>query len=161
MQQQNLKDNGMKKEVSVSAFLVLAGFASTFALATEPPCSAAWSKRTQDQCNAGGTQDMTRCLGTKLREADKELNKVYAGLKADLVEPSAVTRAQRSWVAYRNAECTYQSSGYACDSGTSGMCSLSSGFCQMQLTCERVNLLRKHIEAKCNGCPVRKSDGSK
>jgi uncharacterized protein YecT (DUF1311 family) len=138
--------------------VIIALLFSALAWSAEPPCTDSWIKKTQE-CDDGGTQNMTRCFGAKRQEADDELNDIYGQLKADLVDPRVFVKAQRSWIAYRDAECTYQSSGYACDSGISGMCSLSSGLCQIRLTCERVKLLREHIDTKCNGCPVRKSDG--
>jgi uncharacterized protein YecT (DUF1311 family) len=129
------------------------------AFAGGPVCSANWVEKIKSECSDGGTQDMTRCLGKKGQLVDDLLNKEYKNLKEDLTDPSDLIKAQRAWLAYRDSECNYQSSGYSCDSGISGMCSISTGICRMNLSCERIKLIREHIGTKCNGCPARKSDG--
>lgn len=120
-------------------------------------CTGDWIEKSQQSCDFGGTQDFIRCLDIKIQKTDAILNKKYRLLKDDLVDPSDLVKSQRSWIAYRNSECVYQSSGTVCNSGNRGMCDISSGICKMRLTCERVMLLREHIKAKCNGCPARKS----
>lgn len=140
-------------------FLLTLLFVSFTSFAGGPVCSANWVEEVKSECSGGGTQDMTRCLGKKGQLVEDILNKEYKSLKEDLADPSELVKAQRTWLSYRNAECAYQSSGYVCDSGISGMCSISKGICQMNLSCKRIKLIREHIGTKCNGCPVRKSDG--
>ena len=143
----------------ISAFIVLICLLSSSALASDAQvCTDPWMAKVSNECGGGAGQEMQRCFGARRQEADTELNKVYGQLKADLVSPNDLVKAQRAWLNYRDAECNYQASGYACDTGISGMCSLTIGMCQMQLTCGRVKVLREHIEEKCNGCPERKSD---
>ena len=121
-------------------------------------CTDRWLAKVSNECGGGAGQEMQRCFGARRQEADTKLNKVYGQLKADLVSPSILVKAQKAWLNYRDAECNYQASGYACDTSVSGMCALTIGICQMRLTCNRVKILREHIEEKCNGCPVRKSE---
>jgi len=122
-------------------------------------CTAEWLADTDLKCGIGGTQDTIRCYVKAVRNASVELNRVYQDLEADLAEPGQLIRAQRAWLSYQREECGYQASGYDCDNGIAGMCSLSHGVCELRLTCERVERLREHTAAKCNGCPPRKSDG--
>lgn len=129
------------------------------AFASDSVCSGNWVEKVKSECSDGGTQGMTRCLGKKGQLVDDILNKEYKNLKEDLTDPSQLVKAQRLWFAYRNSECRYQSSGYSCNSGISGMCSISTGICRMNLTCDRIKLIREHIRMKCNGCPARKSEG--
>jgi len=103
-----------------------------------------------------GAEGIAQCAGEARDKSTHELNRVYNELRADLVNPRPLVRAQRSWLAYRTAQCEYQSSGYDCESGVSGMCSVERAVCQVHLTCERVRKLREHMQEKCNGCPVRK-----
>ena len=129
------------------------------ASAADVICAEKWVEKAKEACDSGHTQEFSRCLGKKRQQADNALNQDYKKLKDDLVDPADLIKAQRSWITYRDNECAYTSSGYDCTSGISGMCSISTGICEMQLTCERVRRLREHIEYKCNGCPPRKSDG--
>jgi uncharacterized protein YecT (DUF1311 family) len=125
------------------------------AVAEEKLCSSEWVQKVA-QCD-----DISKCAGDALVQSDTELNRVYSELKADLVKPKSFIQAQRAWLAFRKAECEYQSSGYNCESGISGMCSIERAMCGVHLTCERVRKLRGHIEENCNGCPVRKGDATR
>ena len=135
--------------------LAIAMLLAVPASAEETLCSSAWVQKLA-QC-----EDIARCAGEARVQSDRELNRLYNELRADLVDPKPLVQAQRSWLAYRKAECEYQSSGYDCESGVSGMCSVERAACQVHLTCERVRQLREHIQEKCNGCPVRKSSAAR
>jgi len=123
--------------------------------AQERLCSPAWVQKLA-QC-----EDIGRCAGDARAQSDRELNRVYNELRMDLQDPRPLVQAQRAWLAYQKAECEYQSSGYDCESGMSGMCSVERAMCQVHLTCERVRKLREHIQQKCNGCPVRKTGAAR
>lgn len=63
-------------------------------------------------CN--GTQsEMNECAASGYRQADAALNSVYQRLVARLTEPgrARLREAQRAWVAYRDEECDFMSSG--------------------------------------------------
>jgi uncharacterized protein YecT (DUF1311 family) len=111
-----------------------------------------------ENCDGGTGQEMQRCFGEWRHKAVSELNKIYGQLKADLLTPEDLVKAQRAWSAYRDAECGYRASGYACDTGIAGMCSLTLGICEMKLNCDRVKVLLEHMKEKCNGCPARKDN---
>ncbi|HET6934674.1 MAG TPA: lysozyme inhibitor LprI family protein [Candidatus Angelobacter sp.] len=60
------------------------------------------------QCeNAGTTVETTNCYADELKKADAELNKIYKAALADLEGKDAVKlrKAQRAWMAYRDAQC--------------------------------------------------------
>ncbi|WP_279483126.1 lysozyme inhibitor LprI family protein [Aureimonas sp. SK2] len=66
-------------------------------------------------CTDPQTQtDMTLCAQADLDTADERLNALYATmrerLKGDDAKLTLLRDAQRAWVAYRDAECAFQSS---------------------------------------------------
>jgi uncharacterized protein YecT (DUF1311 family) len=126
--------------------------------AAQEVCSDSWNNNWKEKCDQGGFQEMSRCFGEQIAQADKELNRLYSELRQDLVDPKPLVSAQRAWLRFRDAECVYDTSGYDCNSGIAGACSLSAGLCQMKLACDRIKQLRLHTENKCDGCPPRKSD---
>lgn len=83
--------------VTLSAFLTAAG-----------PSTAA----RVDCKNAVAQNDMNFCADLAYRAADRQLNAVYRKLSShlDAREKDLLTRAERAWVAFRDKECTYQSS---------------------------------------------------
>ena len=122
-------------------------------------CSVAWKTEWEAKCGGiGAFQAMSRCFAEKVAETEKELNQLYTELRTDLVDPKPLINAERAWIRFRAAECSYAASGYDCSSGISGMCNLSQGLCIVELSCDRINQLREHLNKKCNGCPERKSD---
>lgn len=123
----------------------------SWASAQAPICSPDWLQNLV-QC-----EETARCAGEARTQSNQELGRAYNELRADLVDPRPLISAQRAWLAYRKAECEYQSSGYDCESGLSSGCSVERAMCSVYLTCERVRKIREHIQEKCNGCPVRKS----
>jgi uncharacterized protein YecT (DUF1311 family) len=74
-------------------------------------------------CNpAGSTIEMAACAGDSFQKADRQMNTVYARLlaKAQTMDKDSVTgtsdkavdrlrKAQRAWVAWRDAECPLRS----------------------------------------------------
>jgi uncharacterized protein YecT (DUF1311 family) len=59
--------------------------------------------------------DMTYCAGWVFKKNDAALNDVYGRLKDNYTKietaKSALTKAQRAWVAFRDAECTLEAVG--------------------------------------------------
>ena len=59
--------------------------------------------------------DMDECAGNEVRQADARLNTLYGDLqrrlKGDPDTAKLLTAAQRAWIAYRDAECGFSSSG--------------------------------------------------
>jgi uncharacterized protein YecT (DUF1311 family) len=66
-------------------------------------------------CAAAQTQaDMNACAAQQYQKSDAALNQVYAQLKAKLTDPqqqNLLVAAERAWVAYRDAECGFETSG--------------------------------------------------
>lgn len=54
------------------------------------------------------TVDMKQCLSIELADEDRELNRVYKALRADQDNTAngLLKAAQRSWIEYRDNECT-------------------------------------------------------
>lgn len=70
-----------------------------------------------DDCSdaQGGQAGLDECADNSFKKADAELNKLYKEIEARLKDDPDTTKllvtAQRAWIAYRDAECTFQSSG--------------------------------------------------
>ena len=58
---------------------------------------------------------MNQCADAQYRLADRTLNATYGKLLAKLSPPgrSALQTAQRAWLAYRDAECAFETAGSA------------------------------------------------
>jgi len=95
-------------------------------------------------------------LSEELRKADQALNHTFreienrlsddAGAKARLVS------AQRAWIAFRDAECTFQSSGD--DGGTAAPMAIAA--CRTALTTDRTEQLKAYLNCAEGDltCPV-------
>ncbi|WP_043613284.1 lysozyme inhibitor LprI family protein [Ensifer sp. ZNC0028] len=71
-----------------------------------------------DECaDASDQATMNACAGKALKASDAELNALYrqiqGRLKDDAEKTKLLVTAQRAWVAYRDAECDFASSGVA------------------------------------------------
>lgn len=71
-----------------------------------------------DECaDASDQATMNACAGKALKASDAELNTLYkqiqGRLKDDADKTKLLVTAQRAWVAYRDAECDFASSGVA------------------------------------------------
>lgn len=65
-------------------------------------------------CGSVGNQNsMTLCAGQDHDAADRELNVIYGELLESISAPGQETlrRAQRKWIAYRDAQCAFASAG--------------------------------------------------
>ncbi len=68
-------------------------------------------------CPGATTQmELNQCAGATAKAADDELNSLYKQVRARLRGDDATTKllvaAQRAWIAYRDAECTFAASGF-------------------------------------------------
>lgn len=95
---------------------------------------------------ASGVVDfaMADCAGDETGRHDKALNLVYRQLNTLLTpeDRAALVKSERAWIAYRDAECAYQS---ATERGGT-MERLIYANCQMALTMERENELKSDLE---------------
>ncbi|MFZ5671918.1 MAG: lysozyme inhibitor LprI family protein [Pseudomonadota bacterium] len=70
-----------------------------------------------DACDnaTGGQAGLDQCYDQLFKKSDAELNKLYKQIEVRLKGDAATTKllvtAQRAWVAFRDAECNFQSAG--------------------------------------------------
>lgn len=84
----------------------------------------------------GETQfEINQCAAADARRDDAELNRVYS----KLTKSPELIAAQRAWVAYRDAECTYERAA----EGGGSMASLTESTCRSNRTKERIKLLKE------------------
>jgi uncharacterized protein YecT (DUF1311 family) len=95
----NLEENSMRRLVLIAA-VTLAGLSTAKAL---------------DCDNAPDQATMKLCADTALKATDKRLNMIYRAITRRLADdPEATKRlvtTQRAWIAFRDAECSFRSSG--------------------------------------------------
>ncbi|MHA3539631.1 lysozyme inhibitor LprI family protein [Yersinia enterocolitica] len=62
--------------------------------------------------NAATQQDMNQCANSDYKKADAELNRTYKDLlaKTTVAQRPLLKSAQLTWIKYRDADCTFQSS---------------------------------------------------
>ena len=100
-------------------------------------------------CDNPVTQsDMTYCAGWQFKKDDAGLNDVYGRLKENYTEipaaKSALTKAQRAWVAFRDAECELEAAGE--EGGTAQPMIYSQ--CLSRLTTLRTEQLQKRLDCQ-------------
>ncbi len=100
-------------------------------------------------CDNPVTQkDMTYCAGWQFKKDDACLNDVYSRLKTNYAEipkaKTALTKAQRAWVAFRDAECTLEAVGE--EGGTAQPMVFNQ--CLSRLTTLRVEQLQKRLDCQ-------------
>ncbi|MBS0057056.1 lysozyme inhibitor LprI family protein [Yersinia sp. Marseille-Q3913] len=64
-------------------------------------------------CNNAMTQlDMNQCANSEYKKADTELNRTYKQVlaKTSVAQRALLKSAQLTWIKYRDADCTFQSS---------------------------------------------------
>ena len=86
-------------------------------------------------------QGMNRCAGEAYERADKALNAEWAKImaaKGEKEEEKLLLDAQRAWIKYRDAHCTYD--GYEARGGS--MEPMLYNGCRARLTRERIAQLR-------------------
>ncbi|MVV47301.1 DUF1311 domain-containing protein [Pseudomonas sp. PB120] len=106
--------------------------------------------------NATDQATMNQCAAQQNKAADKELNALYqqitARLKSNPDSKKLLVGAQRSWVAFRDAECKFSSAGVAGGS----VYPLIYSNCVTELTKARVEMFKNYL--KCQegdlSCPV-------
>ena len=109
-----------------------------------------------DCANANDQATMNQCAGLDYKAADNELNAVYKQITGRLKDNAEATKllvdAQRAWIGFRDAECTFSSSGV---SGGSVYPWVYSS-CLTGVTKVRVEALKQYL--KCEegdmSCPV-------
>jgi len=95
-----------------------------------------------DRCDSPQTQsEMNRCAGEELRRTDAQLNAAYARLlkKLDANRRTKLQKAERAWIAYRDAQCAYE--GSASEGGS--IQPLEIAACKTELTKARMVQLKE------------------
>ncbi len=100
-------------------------------------------------CDNPVTQsDMTYCADWQFKKDDAGLNDAYGRLKENYAEipaaKSALTKAQRAWVAFRDAECNLEAAGE--EGGTTQPMIFSQ--CLSRLTLLRTAQLQKRLDCQ-------------
>lgn len=127
-----------------------------FLLALTPLLLLSTVTHAADCDNATDHATMNQCAAQQNKAADKELNALYQQitnrLKSTPDSKKLLVSAQRSWVAFRDAECTFSSAGVE---GGSAYPLIYSN-CVTELTKARVQTFRNYL--KCQegdlSCPV-------
>lgn len=99
-----------------------------------------------EHCEEGKMVETTFCMSRELKESDTRLNVVYGILIRALAKPQLLQSAQRTWIAFRDAECMFQNEAMQGGSGYN----FSMDLCLMQLTEQRIATLE--AVQPCNGC---------
>ena len=110
-----------------------------------------------EDCSALATQsEMNDCAGRNYGAADKELNRVYRAvvdrLAGDADGLGKLKAAERAWVAYREASCTFEAMSVE---GGSIYPMIWLG-CREQLTTERTAVLDRYLACQEGdlSCPL-------
>jgi uncharacterized protein YecT (DUF1311 family) len=127
------------------AALVATLFLASAAHAQQPDADVDCAKVNKD----GGNQyDMNICQAREYAAADADLNKAYGKLRAqfngDKDSEKRLIKAQRAWVAFRDAEGALCADNYGFGEGGSGYGMVLQS-CKTDLTKERTEALRKHL----------------
>ncbi|MBK5513045.1 lysozyme inhibitor LprI family protein [Pseudomonas sp. TH15] len=125
-------------------------------LALTPFLFASFAHAAVDCANANDQSTMNQCSAEQYKAADKELNVLYQQITKRLKDsPDAkklLVSAQRSWVAFRDAECEFSASGVTGGS----VYPLIYANCLTGVTKVRVEALKEYL--KCEegdmSCPV-------
>lgn len=97
--------------------------------------------RTYSTCmdrSGGVTAAMVDCIGAEFTAQDRRLNASYRKALANLPKPrrAALTRAQRAWIAFKDAECAFVLDP---DGGT--LARVSANDCVLRMTATRADEL--------------------
>lgn len=110
-----------------------------------------------EDCNKAPTQSaMTECEVKAYEEADHKLNEVYkqtAARLADLPEVKAsLTKAQRAWIAFRDADCEFTNA----QAGGGSLYATLINQCLTEATNRRIETLQGYLDCEEGdlSCPV-------
>jgi len=130
----------MRRILLAGAFALTASFAS--ASAADAEGSAAYAQCMQE---AGGIDTAIKdCGSAEIDRQDRELNASYAALKSTLAPGlrTDLIKAQRAWLAFRDAECTFDYSRELPGS----LAGLVYQSCKIRMTMARAGDLRRALD---------------
>ena len=140
----------MHTRLILPCLLLLCLWQPAFGKTGEAPGDIASEKRSL--CDHGTMLDMSQCIHRELRESDARLNLVYQALMKALAEPRPLQKAQRAWLAFRDAQCAFDSE--ALKGGSARPYSLK--LCLIVLAEQRIAALEQ--VQPCNGCVLFKDE---
>lgn len=103
-----------------------------------------------------GAADASDNPSADFQKADKELNETFKQIERRLADDAAskerLVHAQRAWIAFRDAECIFQSSGE--DGGSVAPTIIA--LCQAGMTSDRTEQLKVYLNCEEGdmSCPV-------
>jgi len=127
-------------------------------LALAWPAAAATAPYAAEDCSKLTTQmDLNRCAADNAAAADTALNALYRKVTAKLDDKdsrAALVKAERAWLAYRDAECAYET-GPQAEGGS--IWPMEEAMCEQRMTDARMKELRQLPEclASSEECTVK------
>ena len=115
------------------------------AMSTNTGLTSDQIRRYYNACDSGGTLEMKICANYRWRVQDARLNKIYKQALTSAKEAGRerpLVRAQRAWLTYRDASCTYEGKAYAEGGTAEGLFVLS---CMEELTKQRADRLEASL----------------
>jgi uncharacterized protein YecT (DUF1311 family) len=118
--------------------------------------------KAQDCANASSQSAMNICADQDYKKTDAELNSVYkhiaARLKTDRDTTRLLVNAQKTWIAFRDAECTFSTSG----SAEGSINPMLVAQCRDGITQRRIIDLKRYLHCQEGdmGCPVPSSQAA-
>lgn len=103
-------------------------------------------------CDSGITPYMRQCSGYHALAADIKLNSVYQQLRKKLQGTRGgekLPKAQRLWIAFRDANCVFDASSWEGGSGHG----VTLNACEASMTEQRTKELEEYLRCDLNGCP--------
>jgi uncharacterized protein YecT (DUF1311 family) len=113
----------------------------------------------QDCANATSQMAMNVCADQAYRKTDAELNAVYGQINGRLKQDKEATKllvnAQKAWLAFRDAECTFSTSA----SAQGSVYPMLVAQCRNGLTSKRIDELKAYLRCEEGdlSCPVPSS----
>jgi uncharacterized protein YecT (DUF1311 family) len=116
------------------------------------------SAHAAESCDTASSSqaDLNECYGNAYKKSNGELNSLYKRITVRLKDDAATTKllvaAQKAWVAFRDAECNFSTSG----SAQGSVYPMIQSICLDGLTSNRIDDLKSYL--KCEegdlSCPV-------
>lgn len=135
--------------------VAFAGLLVTLSLVAGAPASVAYAAAA---CDIPGSSqaELNDCFGKAFKESDATLNALYRQIIGRLKNDQATTKllmtAQRAWLAFRDAECDFSSSGVAGGSAFGMILAI----CLDKLTGKRIDDFKTYLKCQEGAldCPV-------
>ena len=118
---------------------------------------AATAVQADDCANASNQSTLNECAARQYKQADARLNTLYQQINGHLKDnpqgKKSLLTAQRAWLAFRDAECTFAASGV--EGGS--IYPLIHNQCLADLTQKRAETLKGYLDCQEGdlSCPVR------